>query len=75
MESSTNWGLHHDRHEFNAIVSVQDLLDSYMVPFQACVEKGRVTSLMCSYNAVNGVPSCANDWLLSTVARDEWSFK
>ena len=45
-----------------------------MPPFQACVEKGRVTSLMCSYNAVNGVPSCANDWLLTTVAREAWHF-
>lgn len=41
---------------------------------QACVEKGRVSSLMCSYNAVNGVPSCANDWLLKTVARESWGF-
>ena len=29
---------------------------------------------MRSYNAVNGVPSCANDWLLKTVARGEWGF-
>ena len=29
---------------------------------------------MCSYNAVNGVPSCANDWLLNTVAREAWGF-
>ena len=67
---------------------------------KACVEKGKVTSLMCSYNAVNGrqkhifgeiirddysrlvlltpppsgVPSCANDWLLTSVAREEWGF-
>ncbi len=27
----------------------QDLVDSYLKPFQACVEKGRVSSLMCSY--------------------------
>ena len=52
----------------------QDLVDSYMLPFQACVEKGRVSSLMCSYNAVNGKPSCANKWLLKTVARDAWGF-
>jgi pre-mRNA-splicing factor SYF2/beta-D-xylosidase 4 len=26
------------------------------------------------YNSVNGVPSCANDWLLKDVARGEWSF-
>ena len=29
---------------------------------------------MCSYNAINGVPSCANDWLQNTVARGEWGF-
>ena len=27
-----------------------------------------------SYNAVNGVPSCANDWLLSSTLRDSWRF-
>ena len=45
-----------------------------MAPFQACVEKGKVSSLMCSYNSVNGVPSCANGWLLGTVARKAWGF-
>lgn len=53
---------------------MQDLVDSYMLPFQACVEKGKVSGLMCSYNSINGVPSCANDWLLDTVARQEWEF-
>lgn len=28
----------------------------------------------CSYNAVNGVPSCASDWLLGTLLRDSWQF-
>ena len=55
-------------------VTPQDLVDSYMAPFQDCVEQGEVTSLMCSYNSVNGVPSCANGWLLNTVARGEWEF-
>jgi beta-glucosidase-like glycosyl hydrolase len=32
-----------------------------------CVFSGR-------YNAVNGVPSCANDWLLGTVLRQTWQF-
>jgi pre-mRNA-splicing factor SYF2/beta-D-xylosidase 4 len=67
-------GIDWTRNTFDATVPMQDLLDSYLVPFKACVEKGRVTSLMCSYNAVNGVPSCANDWLLQTKARDEWHF-
>lgn len=29
---------------------------------------------MCSYNAINGVPSCADDWLLGTMARKTWGF-
>ena len=36
------------RHTIDATIPMQDLIDSYMVPFQSCVEKGRVTSLMCS---------------------------
>ena len=62
------------RYHFDANVTAQDLADSYLPPFQACVEKGNVSSLMCSYNAVNGVPSCANDWLLQTMARESWGF-
>ena len=27
-----------------------------------------------SYNAVNGVPMCANNFLLKTVMRDTWGF-
>lgn len=29
---------------------------------------------MCSYNAVNGVPSCANDLINNKITRDEWGF-
>ena len=29
---------------------------------------------MCSYNAVNGKPTCADSWLLQTIARDAWGF-
>ena len=67
-------GEEEDRMHVNSNVTLQDLIDSYMAPFQTCVEKGRVTGLMCSYNAVNGVPSCANDWLLTDIARGEWGF-
>jgi hypothetical protein len=36
------------------VISQQDLVDSYLPPFQACVEQGEVTSLMCSYNRYEG---------------------
>ena len=29
---------------------------------------------MCSYNKVNGVPSCANKPLLTDLLRGEWGF-
>eukprot|EP01043_Picozoa_sp_COSAG02_P027596 COSAG02_NODE_1636_length_11551_cov_2.706863_7_plen_66_part_00 len=31
-------GEHHDRNHVDSIVQMQDLIDSYMLPFQACVE-------------------------------------
>ena len=47
--------------------------DSYLPPFQACVVKGKVTGIMCSHNAINGIPACGNEWLLQKVARDAWN--
>ena len=54
-----NWG-GVDRHHFNAIVTAQDMADTFQVPFQACVQEGHGSALMCSYNAVNGVPSVSH---------------
>ncbi len=58
-----------DRFHFNAIVSDQDLVETYLPPFESCIRDARAASVMCSYNAVNGVPSCANKLLLTTIAR------
>ena len=74
MDGTTQNGIRHDRNHFDAHISQQDLVDSYLLPFQSCVEMGRVSGLMCSYNAINGVPSCANAWLLDEVARGDWGF-
>jgi beta-D-xylosidase 4 len=103
MEHTTEGGQTHTRHDFSATITQQDLVDSYLFPFQSCVEKGKVTGknlstsvclrapacclvmwhiadinycagLMCSYNSINGVPSCGNNWLLDEVARGDWGF-
>jgi beta-glucosidase-like glycosyl hydrolase len=29
---------------------------------------------MCSYNAVNGVPACANNRLMNEILRGRWRF-
>ena len=58
-----------DRHHFNAIVTDQDLVETFNPPFETCIRDARVASIMCSYNSVNGIPSCANRFLLQTLAR------
>ncbi|XAR53074.1 Non-reducing end alpha-L-arabinofuranosidase [Bertholletia excelsa] len=61
-----------DRLHFNAVVTQQDLDDTYQPPFKSCVEDGNVASVMCSYNQVNGKPSCADPDLLKGVIRGKW---
>lgn len=62
------------RHDFNAIITPQDLAEYYLAPFQQCARDSRVGSIMCAYNAVNGVPSCANPYLLQTILREHWNW-
>ncbi|KAG5715228.1 putative exo-1,4-beta-xylosidase bxlB [Termitomyces sp. T112] len=63
-----------DRTSFNAVVTNQDLSEYYLPSFQSCVRDAKVGSMMCSYNSVNGIPSCANSYLLQTILRDFWGF-
>lgn len=63
-----------NRFIFDARVTVQDMADTYQPPFQSCVEQGRASGIMCAYNRVNGVPSCADYNLLSETARGRWGF-
>eukprot|EP00301_Raphidiophrys_heterophryoidea_P003378 c11525_g1_i1.p1 GENE.c11525_g1_i1~~c11525_g1_i1.p1 ORF type:complete len:806 (-),score=183.58 c11525_g1_i1:74-2326(-) len=63
-----------DRHHFNAVVSPQDMADTYLPAFQSCVQRAKVSGFMCSYNAINGVPACARYDLLTTKLRHEWGF-
>ncbi|KAJ7980341.1 Beta-D-xylosidase [Quillaja saponaria] len=61
-----------DRLHFNARVSKQDLEDTYNVPFKSCVVEGKVASVMCSYNQVNGKPTCADPDILRNTIRGQW---
>ncbi|KAJ4878594.1 Beta-D-xylosidase 4 [Raphanus sativus] len=61
-----------ERYNFNAVVNQQDMDDTYQPPFKSCVVDGNVASVMCSYNQVNGKPTCADPDLLAGVIRGEW---
>ncbi|KAL4804619.1 Exo-1,4-beta-xylosidase bxlB [Aspergillus unguis] len=62
------------RFEFDAVVSMPDLLEYYLPPFKTCAVDANVGAFMCSYNAINGVPGCANEYLLQTVLREHWGW-
>jgi len=62
------------RHDFDAEIPLPELVDYYMPGFKSCVQEGKALGIMCSYNAVNGVPMCANRELLTDVLRDQWGF-
>jgi beta-glucosidase len=63
------------RHGFNVDVSPHDLEDSYLPAFRAAVVDGHVASVMCVYNAVDGVPGCASAPLLDATLRKAWGFR
>ena len=69
--SLEDWG-DYNRHNFDAHIDEEDLNNYYLPPFEECTK--HAVGVMCSYNALNGVPTCASDWLLKDVLRDKMDF-
>jgi hypothetical protein len=57
-------------------VTNQDLADTFYPAFEACISPNGAASagIMCSYNAINGIPACADTALLTGLARQQWNF-
>ena len=62
------------RHSFNAEVSKQDLYETYLPAFQACVQEAKVETVMGAYNRTNGEACCGSKTLLQDILRDDWGF-
>jgi beta-glucosidase len=58
------------RDSFNSIVSAHDLAVTYLPAFHALAALADGAAIMCSYNAINGTPSCANATFLQDRVRD-----
>ncbi len=48
--------------------------ESDLLAFEIGIRIGHPSSVMCSYNKVNGDWSCENDYLLNKVLKGEWHF-
>ncbi|HEV8408779.1 MAG TPA: glycoside hydrolase family 3 N-terminal domain-containing protein, partial [Sphingomicrobium sp.] len=62
------------RHFADVDVSKHDMEDTYLPAFRAAVVEGHAGSVMCAYNAINGEPACANQFLLQHTLRGAWKF-
>jgi len=62
------------RHNFNAKVSMRDLHETFLPAFAACVA-AMPEQIMCSYNAVNGVPTCLDGKAQNGYLRQQLGFK
>lgn len=63
------------RMSISAEIDERTLREIYLAAFETVVKKAQPWTIMCSYNRINGVYSCENDWLLNKVLRDEWGFE
>jgi beta-glucosidase len=63
-----------NRHTGSSNVDEATLREYYARVFEYAIREGKAQSIMSSYNRVNGVPSSVNDFLLTTLLREEWGF-
>ena len=55
-------------------VDERTLHEIYLPAFEKCVKEGKVRSVMCGYNAVNGTFCAENELLNTEILRKDWGF-
>lgn len=63
------------RHGFNAVVSEQDLNETYLWAFKYCLDHADAAAVMGAYNAVNGEPATGSERLVRDILYKEWGFQ
>ena len=59
----------------NETISGRALQEIYYPGFKACVQEGKVETVMSAYNRINGVPCTESYKLLTEELRDKWGFE
>lgn len=63
-----------DRMRVSSDVDERTLREIYLPAFERVVRDSQPTTVMCSYNRINGTYASENAWLLTDVLRNEWGF-
>jgi beta-glucosidase len=63
-----------NRHREDVHPSPHDVVDTYLPAFHAAITEARSQAIMCAYNALDGVPACANAHYLKDILRSDWKF-
>ncbi|MCG7378759.1 glycoside hydrolase family 3 C-terminal domain-containing protein [Paenibacillus sp. ACRSA] len=64
-----------ERFTQNSIVDERTLREIYLPAFEAVVREGGASSLMASYNQINGVHGAENRDLLQRILKHNWAFE
>ena len=62
------------RQNGNSIVDQRAFHEIYLKPFEIAVKQAKPSTVMCSYNQINGVYSSDNKELLTDILRKDWGF-
>ncbi|MBD8880208.1 glycoside hydrolase family 3 C-terminal domain-containing protein [Rhodanobacter sp. 7MK24] len=63
-----------NRNAVSANIDKASARESDLLAFEIAIAAGHPGSVMCSYNRVNAVYACENDWLLNDVLKRDWHY-
>eukprot|EP01059_Diplonema_ambulator_P004195 TRINITY_DN138_c0_g2_i1.p1 TRINITY_DN138_c0_g2~~TRINITY_DN138_c0_g2_i1.p1 ORF type:complete len:752 (+),score=249.86 TRINITY_DN138_c0_g2_i1:57-2312(+) len=62
-----------NRGAFIPNVTMHDLWETFLAQFEIAFTQGKASGTMCSYSGANGVNSCADEYLINQVLRQNFS--
>ncbi len=63
------------RQNGDSMIDGRTYREIYLTPFEYAVKEGKVGTVMCSYNKINGIHASDNKELLTDILRTGWGFE